>query len=176
MSSYSLGTKAHAKKLRKTNGLAITVSFPWWVRDPFICHQQIPSQMWGHFLPGKRYSPAFSNHQIGNSRDGHKLPQLHAAEPDLWDPATSFCAHPRMPEMWPFSGMLNGLVGSPKSWFIPHALIHTKRLQSLLLWYRVKWIQNGKLPSYLASNWSRLTQGTQNNPGHLQVNIRNTSL
>ena len=54
--------------------------------------------MWGHFLPGKRYSPAFSNHQIGYFRDGHKPPQLHTAEPDLWDPATSFIVHPGMPE------------------------------------------------------------------------------
>ena len=48
--------------------------------------------MWGHFLPGKRYSPAFSNHQIGNLRDGYEPPQLNAAEPDLWG------AHPGMPE------------------------------------------------------------------------------
>ena len=54
--------------------------------------------MWGHFLPGKRYSPAFTNHQIGNLRDGNELPQLHTAKPDLWDPATSFQAHPGMPE------------------------------------------------------------------------------
>ena len=38
---------------------------------------------------GKRYSPAFSNHQIGNLRDGHELPQPKAAKPDLWDSVTS---------------------------------------------------------------------------------------
>ena len=51
-------------------------------------------QMWGHFLPGKRYSPALSNHQIGNLSGGHELPQPKAAKPDLWDPATSFWARP----------------------------------------------------------------------------------
>ena len=103
------GHKGPCKKIGKTNGLAITLSFPQWVVDPFICHQWIPLQMWGHFLPGKRYSPAFSNHQIGNSRNGHKPPQLYTAEPDLWDPATSFWAHPGMQEMWPFLGTLDEL-------------------------------------------------------------------
>ena len=79
----------------KTMGFVLAASDPWWVGDPFICHQEIPSQMWGHFLPGKRYSLAFSNHQIGILRDSHKLPQPKAAEPDLWDPATSF---------WPTKG------------------------------------------------------------------------
>ena len=79
---------------KNTNGLAITMSFPQWVGDLFICHQWIPLQMWGHFLPGKRYSPAFLNNQSGNLRDGHELPQLHIVKPDLWDPATSFWAHP----------------------------------------------------------------------------------
>ena len=83
---------------KDTNGLVVTASYPWWVRDPFIHHQQIPLQMWGYFLLGKKYSPAFSNHQIGNLRGSCKLPQLHNAEPDLWDPTTSFWAHPGMPE------------------------------------------------------------------------------
>ena len=80
---------------KDTNGLAVSTSYPWWVGDPFIHHQQIPLQMGGHFLPGKRYSLALSNHQIGNLRDGHKPPHLHTAEPDLWDPATSFSGPPR---------------------------------------------------------------------------------
>ena len=121
------GHKGLCKKLRKTNGLAITTSFPWWVRDPIMHHQQIPLQMWGYFLPGKRYLPAFPNHQIGNSRDNHELPQLHAAKPDLWDPATSFWAHPGMPEMWPFSGMPNGFVGLTKVMLYPMcANLHQK--------------------------------------------------
>ena len=103
---------------RDTNELAVATSYPWWVRDLFICHQQIPLQTWGHFLPRKRYSPAFLNHQIGNLRDGCELPQLHTAKSDLWDSATSFWAHPGMPENVTNTGMLNGLVGSPKSWFI----------------------------------------------------------
>ena len=69
--------------------------------------------------------------------------------------------------MWPFSGMLNGLVGSPKPQFILHVPICTKRLQSLPLRYRVRWIQDGKLPDYLASNRSTPTQDTQDNLGHL---------
>ena len=83
---------------KDTNGLVVTASYPRWVRDPFIHYQWIPSQAWGPFLPGKRYSPPFSNHQIGNLRDGHEPPQLHTAKPDLWDPATSFWAQPEMPE------------------------------------------------------------------------------
>ena len=35
---------------KDTNGLAVTVSYPWWVGDPSICHQQITLQMLGHFL------------------------------------------------------------------------------------------------------------------------------
>ena len=83
---------------KDTNGLAVTTSYPQWVINPFICHQQIPLQMWVHFLPGKRCSPVFSNHQIGNLRNGHEPPQLNNPDSDLWDPATSFWAHPGMPE------------------------------------------------------------------------------
>ena len=83
---------------KDTNGLAVTTSYPWWSRDLFIHYQWIPLQMWGHPLPGKKVFSAFSNHQIGYLRDGDKLPQLHTAEPDLLDPATSFWAHPGMPE------------------------------------------------------------------------------
>ena len=95
-------------------GLALAMSDPWWVGNPFICHQQIPSQMWGHFPPGKRYSPALLSHQIGNLRDCHEPPQPKTAKPDLWDPATSFWAHPGMPEMWPSQGMLDGSGGLAK--------------------------------------------------------------
>ena len=83
---------------KDTNGLVVTMSYSQWVGNPFTCYQQIPTQMWGHFLPRKRYSPSFSNHQNGNLRDGHKLPQLHTVEPDFWYPTTSFWAHPGMPE------------------------------------------------------------------------------
>ena len=83
---------------KDTNGLAVTMSYPQWVRDLFICHQQIPMQTWEHFLPGKSYSTAFSNHRSGNLRDGHKPSELHTAKPDLWDPATSSWAHPGMPD------------------------------------------------------------------------------
>ena len=75
------------------------MSDPQWDGNPFIQGQQIPSEPWGHLLPGKMYSPALLNHQIGNLRDGHKLPQPKAAKPDVWYPATFFQAHPGMPEM-----------------------------------------------------------------------------
>ena len=39
---------------KDTNGLVVTTSFPQWVGDLFIHHQWIPSQTWGHFLPGKK--------------------------------------------------------------------------------------------------------------------------
>ena len=60
ISSFSLGAKAHAIKLKNIWVLALATSVPQWVGDGFICHQWIPSQMWGHFLSGKRYSPALS--------------------------------------------------------------------------------------------------------------------
>ena len=67
-------------------------------QDPSIYHQWTPSQMWGHFLQMERYSPSFSKHQSGNLRDGCKLLQLQTVQPDLWDPTTSFWAHPGKPE------------------------------------------------------------------------------
>ena len=97
MSSYNWAQEP-VQENKDKNGLVGTASFPWWVRDPFICHQWIPLQMWGHFLPGKRYSPAFLNHQSGDLRDVHDLPQLHTVEPHLQDSATSFWAHTGMPE------------------------------------------------------------------------------
>ena len=151
MSSYNW-VQRPMQENKDTNGLVITASFPWWFGDPFICHQWIPLQMWGHFLPGKMYSPAFSNHQSGNLRDGHELPQLHNVKPDPWDPVTSFWAHPGMPENVTILGTLDGLVGSPKSQFIPCPPISTKRLWSLLLWYRV-WVDPVWLATWLlASN------------------------
>ena len=51
MSSYNW-VQGPLQENKDTNGLAVTVSYPQWVRDPFIHHQQIPLQMWGHFLPG----------------------------------------------------------------------------------------------------------------------------
>ena len=100
-------------------GFALAASDPWLVGDPFICHQQIPLETWGHFLPGKKYSPALSNHQIGNLRDSHKQPQPKASRQDHWDPATSFWAHPGMPEMWLFLGTLDGLGGLTKVMIYP---------------------------------------------------------
>ena len=53
MSSYNWAQRP-MQQTKDINGLAVTMSFPWWVWNPFICHQQIPLQMWGHFLPGKK--------------------------------------------------------------------------------------------------------------------------
>ena len=144
--------------------------FPWCVRNPLICHQQIPSQMWQYFLPRKRYSLAFSNHWIGKLRDGHEPSQLYTAKPNLWDAIIpcSFWAHPGMSEMWLLLGTLGGLVGSPKLWFIQHVQIHSERLWSLPLQYRVWWIQDDELHGSVVSNQSTLTQDAQDNLGHLQ--------
>ena len=46
----------------------------------------------------KKVLTTFLNHQSGHLRDSHELPQLHTVEPDLWDPTTSYWAHPGMPE------------------------------------------------------------------------------
>ena len=94
-----------------TMGLVLATSDPQWLEDLFICNPWIPFQMWGHFLPRKSYSPALLNHQIGSLRDGHKPPQPKAAKPDLWDPATSFQAHPGTPDLWKCSGTLDGFGG-----------------------------------------------------------------
>ena len=111
MSSYSW-VQRPAQENKDTKGLVVTASFPWQVGSLFIHHQWIPLQTWGHFLPGKRYSPAFSSHQSGNLRDSHKLPWFHTVKPDLWDPATSLWAHPGMPENVTFhwdAGWIGGL-------------------------------------------------------------------
>ena len=68
-----------------------------------------PLQMWGHFLPGRRYSPALLNHQTGNLREGHKLPQSKAARP--WGSCNFFWAYPGRPEMRLSPGMLDGFSG-----------------------------------------------------------------
>ena len=71
-------------------GLVLAVSDPWWVWNPFNCHQETPLQMWGHFQPWNMHLPALSNHQIGNLWNSHEPSQPKAAKPDLWDHATSF--------------------------------------------------------------------------------------
>ena len=142
---------------------------PWWVGDPFNCHQWNPSQSWGHFQPGNRYSPTSSNHQTGNLWASHKLPQPKAAEPDLWDHAISFkstqgCQKYGSPwECW------MDLVGSPLLQFIPHVLFHSKALCSLPFQHQVRQMQGGEIPGWLASNWSTLTQDAQDNLGHAQL-------
>ena len=86
----------------------VLLSHLWWKSPIFpgniesqggqICELEIHLSTTNRFLHrcvdnsylGKRYSPAFSNHQSGNLRDGHDPPQLHTLKPDLWDPATSF--------------------------------------------------------------------------------------
>ena len=126
MSSYNW-VQRPVQENKDTNGLAVTVSFPQWVGNPFICHQQITLQMWGHFLPGKRYSSAFSNHQSGNLRDGCELPPLHTVKPDLWDPATSFWAHPGMPENVTFLGDDGWIGGLTKVTIYPTCInLHQK--------------------------------------------------
>ena len=151
MSSYSW-VQRPMQENKDINGLAVTLSFPQWVAYPFIHYQQIPSQVWGHFLPGKRYPPAFLNHQSGDLRDSCKLPQLHTVKPDLWDPSLLFEPTQGCQKMWPFLGTLDGLVGSPKLQFIPHVPIHTKRLWSLPLWYRVQVDPGWQATQLLASN------------------------
>ena len=147
--SHSLYT-LHYRQLRDNTALQIIPEHnmieyytPEIIIKNIYIKQQLPSS---HLL---LHSPALLNHQIGNLRDSCELPQLNAAEPDLWDPATSIWAHPETPEMWPFLGTLDGLVGSPKSQFIPHTPICTERLWFLLLQYRVWEIQDGMVPGYL---------------------------
>ena len=53
MSSYNWA-QGPMQENKDTNELTVTTYFPQWVRDSFICHQQIPLEMLGHFLPGKK--------------------------------------------------------------------------------------------------------------------------
>ena len=156
---------------KEKNGLAVTAFNPWWVRDPLICHQQIPLQTCGHFLPGKRYSPAFLNHHIGNLRESHELPQLHTAEPDLWDPATSFWAHPGMPENMTIHGDAGWIGGlTPKSQFILHVQLTPKDCYPC---HSNTGSEGYRVVSYLVNlqaHWSKLTQCAPDNLGHLQLN------
>ena len=46
MNSYNWA-QGPTQENKDTNELTVTTSFPWWIRDLFICHQWIPSQMWG---------------------------------------------------------------------------------------------------------------------------------
>ena len=69
----------------------------------------------------------------GYLRDGHKLSQLHTVKPDLWDPSLLFEPTQGCQKVLPFSGTLDGLVGSPKLQFIWHVPIHTEVLWSLPL-------------------------------------------
>ena len=97
MSSYNW-VQRPTQENKDTNGLAVTTSFPQWVRNPFICHQMIPLQMWEHFLPGKKVLTSLQNHQSDDLSDSHEIPQLHTVEPDLWDPATQ--GHQKCDSSW----------------------------------------------------------------------------
>ena len=51
---HTIGHKGLCEKTKDTYGNTVTMSFPWWFRNLFIHHQQIPSQVWGYFLPGRK--------------------------------------------------------------------------------------------------------------------------
>ena len=51
--------------------------------------------------------------------DGCELPQLHTVKPDLWDPATSFGAHPGMPENVTLLGDVGWIGGLTKVMIYP---------------------------------------------------------
>ena len=89
--------------------------------------------MWGHFLPGKRYSLALSNHQIGNLRDGHELQQPKAAKADLWDAATSFSSLPRDVKNVTILGDADGFGGLTEVTIYPMCTLHSEGLWSLPL-------------------------------------------
>ena len=166
-------------KIRKTNGLAITTSFPQWVGDPLSATNRFLCRCGNTSYLGKRtHHPSWSTRlaiQGMVANDNRSMP----AEPDLWGPATSFWAHPGIPDMWPFSWILDGLMGSPKLWFTLCVPIHTERLWSLLLWYRVQGIHDAKLPSYLQTTEAdklrvpKITLGTYSwiNKGHFPVRL-----
>ena len=105
----------------------------------------------------------------------HELPQPKAAEPDLWDHATSFQAHPGMPKC-DSPGMLNGFGRLTKVMIYPTC---TNSLWSVVvLAFPVPGeidMQGGKLPGWLASNQSTLTQDTWGNLEYCTVKqIKNT--
>ena len=159
---------------KDTNGLAVTTSYPQWVANPFICHQRIPMQMWGHFLPGKRYLPSFSNHQSANLRDGCKLPQFHTVEPDPWDSTASFClfqAHPGMPENVTSLGDAGWIHGLTKVTIYPTCV--DSHQKNAVLATPIPGSSGSREVSYLASLQAtkvKLSQGVQDNLRHLWLN------
>ena len=138
------------QEIKVTNGLAVTASYPWWVGDPLIHHQQIPSQMRGtlptrekvltsHLEPPEWQFKGWSWTTTAPHHQTRPLGSCHF-----------FLSPPRDARKYDLSGgTLDGLMGSPKWWFIPCVPILTKRLWSLPLWYQV-WVDPGGWATWLA--------------------------
>ena len=128
-------------------------------------------QMWGHFLPEKRYSPAISNHHSDDLRDSHELPQLHTVKTDLWDPTTSFQAHPGMAENVTHLGDAEWTGGLTKVMIYPTCTnLHQKIVVLAAL---ILGLSGSREVSYLDSSQAtevKLTQGVQDNLRHLWLN------
>ena len=98
--------------------------------------------------------PAFLNDQSGNLRDGcmnhHSSTLLNQ---NLWDPATSFWAHPGMPENMTFLGD-TGWIGELTNVLIYPicANMHPKIVVLATPIQGLSGSRDGKLPSYLKSN------------------------
>ena len=130
-SSVQFRHKGLCKKIKKWLGLY----------QPFLIHSVIGiclivtnglhCRHEGCFWHGNRYLPALSNDQINNLRGSCKPPQPKAAKLDLWGYAIFECPS-RDAKIWYWGhGVI--LVATPRLWFTPGALFHSKWQWSLPL-------------------------------------------
>ena len=144
----------------------LAVSNSWCVRDPFKATSGFLCRPEGHFWPGKRYSPALSNHQISNLRGSCDLPQPKAAKPDLWDGAMSSPPRDAKNVSW---GCSKISVDIPRSCLVPKLQFFSKWWWSLLLQYYVWGMQDDEPPNWCKSNSKILTWGIQANLGFVHM-------
>ena len=107
----------------------------------------------------------------GNLREGHNLPQLHTAKPDLQDSSTSFCVHPGMPEMSQTNRDAGWGVWAHQSSNYPACTNLLQKVAVCATPIQGPWdtsVVNN--PVNLQTTRSILMKGAQDNLGHMQLN------
>ena len=153
---------------KDTNWLVITVSYPWWVRDLFICHQQIPFTNMGMFPTREKVLTSL-----------HKPPEWQfkgwswtVTAPHCWTRPLGSCHFFSSPPR--DARKCNCHQGY---WLDQWAhqscnlsCVHQFTLKDCSPCHsntRFEWIQGVSYLASSASDWSRLTQGVQGRLGHL---------
>ena len=137
ISSHNLGARALTRN-KETTGFVLTTSYPWWLGVSLYTTNGLPSRLGDTSDLGKgSHWPSWTT-RYGNLRDGHDLPQLLLFNQTFRILPLHFEPTQGCQKCDRCSGTLGGLVGSPKQQFIPHAPIHSKRLWSMPLQYRVQ--------------------------------------